>query len=482
MSSASVLAGTISTSAWVAAEPGLARAATDLHEQLRSERQTLAEHAERLARPGPVSPRRALQHFSAITAARWRWQYGRLPADLVTGRVLADPAGYAKATAARLVGDHLSGLGAAAAETSRIIETSEGLLPSVIVDEVRARPARVAPVAGVTVEAIVTRAFDDRLVNIEAEPVAATAVSQIHRATISEDGRPVLVRVRRPRVDRDLHADARITASLVGTLERFVPALAGVHPLGFVELAARQTLEEGDLRNEAANAVELALGVETMDVEETIRIAHPVPGLVDPRAVVFEDIGGVTLPVSGGDFDVEGVLRGFLAISIESALMTGVFHADLRAENLVVCPDGRLGVIGYGTVGHLDRPVRRGTLRYLMSVFTGDIDGQIEGLRMTGAIPADVDLPALAKDLAANEALQPMQMMSGGQEAVVVGLKEAVGLLLRHRLRPPLEVTLFVRNVFALNAFIRQFAPGTNLMMAMMPLVQKLPQMAAELE
>ena len=97
-------------------------------------------------------------------------------------------------------------------------------------------------------------------------------------------------------------------------------------------------------------------------------------------------------------------------------------------------------------------------------------------------LAADVDIPALAKDLAANEALQPMQMMSGGQEAVVIGLKEAVGLLLRHRLRPPLEVTLFVRNVFALNAFIRQFAPGTNLMMAMMPLVQKLPQMAAELE
>jgi hypothetical protein len=39
-----------------------------------------------------------------------------------------------------------------------------------------------------------------------------------------------------------------------------------------------------------------------------------------------------------------------------------------------------------------------------------------------------------------------------------------------------------VRNVFALNAFIRRFAPESNLMMAMMPLVQKLPDMAAALE
>lgn len=472
----------VATSRWVAAEPGLAAAATELNAVLRAERQTLADHAARLARPGPVRPRRALQHLAALTGARWRWQYGRLPGDVMSGRVLADPAGYAKVTAARLVGDHLSGLGAAAAETSHIIEASEGLLPGVIVDEVRARPVRVPPFSGVTVEAIVTRAFGERIVGIQAEPVAATAVSQIHRATVAEDGRQVLVRVRRPRVDRDLHADARITASLVGTLERFVPALAAVHPLGFVELAARQTLEEGDLRNEAANAVELGTSVEAMGLEDRIRIAHPLPGLADPRAVVFEDIGGVPLRHRDGDFDVDRVLRGFLALSVESALLTGVFHADLRAENLVIDPDGRLGVIGYGTVGHFDLAVRRGALRYLTSIFTGDIDGQIEGLRMTGAVPADVDLAALARDLATTEALQPMQMMTGGQEAIIVGLKEAVAVLLRHRLRPPLEVTLFVRNVFALNAFIRQFAPGSNLMMAMMPLVQKLPEMSAALE
>lgn len=482
MTVAEDVAGTLATSAWVAAEPGLAAAAEELSEQLRSERQTLADHAAHLARPGPVSPRRALQHLGAMTAARWRWQYGRLPSDLVRGRVFGDPSGYAKATVARLLSDHLSGLGAAAAETSRIIETSEGLLPGVLVEEVKAHPARVAPLPGVTVEAIVTRAFGDRVVGIEPEAVAGTAVSQLHRASLADDGRPVLVRVRRPRVDRDLHADARITATLVGTLERTVPALAGVHPLGFVELAARQTLEEGDLRNEAANAIELGLTVEAMGLEDSVRIAHPVPGLIDPRAVVFEDIGGVPIEEAGEGLDVDRALRAVLGLSVESALVTGVFHADLRLENLVVAPDGRLGIIGYGTVGHFDDNVRKGALRYLISVFSGDVEGQIEAMRMTGAVPPDVDVRALAEDLAASAALQPMQMMTGGQEAVVAGLREAVSILLRHRLRPPLEVTLFVRNVFALNRFVREMAPDSSLMMAMMPLVQRLPVLAAELE
>ncbi|MHB1910890.1 MAG: AarF/UbiB family protein, partial [Acidimicrobiales bacterium] len=282
-------------------------------------------------------------------------------------------------------------------------------------------------------------------------------------------------------VDRDLHADARITASLVGLLEALIPALRQPHPLGFVELAARQTLEEGDFRNEALNAVELALSAECLQLD-SVRIPHPVPGLADRRAVVFEDIGGTSIGEASGPIDIDRVLGAFLGLSVESGLATGVFHADLRTENLVICDDGRLGVIAFGTIGRLGLPVRRGALKYLTSIFSGDVEGQIEAMRSTGAVPSGVDEVALARDLAASAALQPMQMMTGGEGAIVAGLKEAVQLLLRHRLRPPIEVSLFVRNVFALNAFVRQVAPESSLMLALMPLVQRLPAIAAALE
>jgi predicted unusual protein kinase regulating ubiquinone biosynthesis (AarF/ABC1/UbiB family) len=114
-------------------------------------------------------------------------------------------------------------------------------------------------------------------------------------------------------------------------------------------------------------------------------------------------------------------------------------------------------------------------------VFSGDVDAQIEAMRMTGAVPDGVDVEALARDLSASSALQPMQMLTGGEGAIVAGLKEAVRLLLRHRLRPPLEVTLFVRNVFALNAFVKSLGGNVTLMSALMPLVQRLPQLNAEL-
>ncbi len=468
----------VATSEWARSEPGLGEAARALSEALDGERATIDRHAARLARPGLVSPLRAARHAVSLTAARWRWQYTRLPFDLLAGKPLADAAAYAKQTIAQVLRDHLAGLGAPAAEISRIIDESEGLLPGAVVEEVRRRPITVRPMQGITVEAIASRAFGDRVQAIEPTPLSATAVSQVHRAKLAGDGRSVLLRVRRPGVDRDLRADARITATLVGPLELLLPPLRDPHPLGFVELSARQALEEADLRNEALNAIELALAAERLGLEG-VAIPHPIPGLISPRAVVFEDLG--VSPMAEADYDRDALLRAFLGITLEAGLTCGVFHADLRPEYLAVTDKGDLSILGFSTVGRFGLDVRRGALKYLTSIFSGDVRGQIEAMEMSGAVPDGVDVEALARDLAASEALQPMTMLTGGEGAVVAGLKDAVNLLLRHHLRPPIEVTLFVRNVFALNAFVRQLGDDMSLMGALMPLVQRLPQLAAEL-
>lgn len=474
------LAGRLADSPWVAAEPGLREAAGELAGQLGSERETLEAHAAHVARIGPVHPVRAAQHALALTTARWRWQYTRLPRDILSGAPFRDPAGYAKATIATLLRDHLASLGAGAAEVSRIIDASEGLLPGVIVEEVRRRPVRVAPMSGITVEAIVTRAFGDEIAALEDTPVAATAVAQIHRAKLASDGRSVVVRVRRPGVDAELRHDARIIASIAGALELAIPPLRDPHPLGFVELTTRQILEEADLRHEALNAVELALAVERLGIEGVV-IPHPIPGLVDPRVVVFEDLGATPLD-EVDDLDRDRVLRAQLAMTLEAALTDGVFHADLRPEHLAVLDDGSVTVTAFGTIGRFGPTIRRSAMQYLMAVFSGDVNGQIEAMRLAGAVPDEgVDTAALARDLEASENLKPMTMLTGGEQSVVAGLKEAVQILLRHRLRPPVEVTLFVRNVFALNAFVRELGPEMNLLSALMPLVQRLPELNAEL-
>jgi hypothetical protein len=67
---------------------------------------------------------------------------------------------------------------------------------------------------------------------------------------------------------------------------------------------------------------------------------------------------------------------------------------------------------------------------------------------------------------------------SDGTAALLGGLREAVTVLLRHRLRPPLEVVLLMRGLFALQEVLPVTAPGATLTGSLLPLLPRLPELA----
>jgi hypothetical protein len=54
-------------------------------------------------------------------------------------------------------------------------------------------------------------------------------------------------------------------------------------------------------------------------------------------------------------------------------------------------------------------------------------------------------------------------------------------VLLRHRLRPPIDVVLFVRTLFTLRSLLAIVAPQRSLIDALLPLIQRLPDLRADL-
>lgn len=465
-------------SAWVAQEEGLAGAVGDWAGELDETQDSPAQRAARVARPGPLPPLRALRYVAALEVGALGWAARTVPGQGL--RPLREPGTWAKQTVAGVLRNQLGLLGASGAEIARIIGASEGLLPDTVVQEIRRRPVEVQPFATALAERIARRALGDRIGGLSERPLAATPLSQLHSARLDGDRR-VLVRVRRPGASRTARSDARITATVVAPLEWLVPALREPHPLGFVELATRQALEELDLRREALNAAELAMALEELGTEG-ITVAHPVPGAASRRVLVLADLPGARSFASAANrLDPEQAVSAYVAATLEAALAFGVFHADLRPEHLVVLPDRTLAIVGCGTVGRFDLTTRRAAFAFLTAIFGGDHRGQVEAMRIAGAVPEGVDEDALVDDLAAAPSLAPMAMLSGGEGAITAALRDAVRILLQHRLRPPVEVVLFVRNVFAFREFLAAVAPGMSPFAALMPLVQRLPDLQSRL-
>lgn len=256
---ADAFAERLNQSTWVTSRRGLAEAASLWEADFSPDRATLDAHAARLARPGPASPLRAARHLGALQAGQVRWALQKLPLDLMGGlRPIREPGPWLKESIAYIVRDQLSMLGPAGAELARIIDESQGLAPGVAIEELRRRPVKAAPIHVRTVERVAHQAFGVSVRRVVAGPVSLTPLSQMHRAILDDGGRAFL-RVRRPGIRSAIRADARIASTIVAPFEWLLPAMREAHPLGFVELATRQLLEEIDLRHDALNTVPHAL-------------------------------------------------------------------------------------------------------------------------------------------------------------------------------------------------------------------------------
>jgi ubiquinone biosynthesis protein len=469
------LAQQCAQSPWVQAQPGLELAACRLERELGG-REPLAGRAERTAGPGLGSPQRTLHQVAALQLAQLRSVVARLP---TAGRRPTTPAEELKEGVVDVMRHHLALLGPPGAEVARIFVGSGSMAPVRVVERLREDPIPWDPQPVHLVERVAEHALPGLIRAIEPEPLGATPVLQAHRCTLA-DGTPAVVRVRRPGARRALLADARFSGTLAWAVEQVSPGVRDAHPQGFVQLAIRQLLDSLDLRNHAFNAIELGLAVEALDIPG-VRIARPIPAGITPTATLFEHVDGDPLhagpsPTAGPEAGV-----GLASLLVLCAVGRGVFHADAGPEHLLRTSDGTITLVGCPVLGRLTPALRRAGYAYLTAVLSNDHAAQVEAMREAGAVPDGVDEEALIADLVAGGSIDPVALLdASGQEALLDGLRDAVGILLRHRLRPPLEVVLLVRGLFALQQVLPLASPGSSLTAVLLPLLPRLPELAAD--
>lgn len=68
-------------------------------------------------------------------------------------------------------------------------------------------------------------------------------------------------------------------------------------------------------------------------------------------------------------------------------MVHGIFHGDLHGGNLMVLPDGRIGLLDHAITAHGTPLERNAFLRLMISGAAGNISAQLEAFRDLGASP-----------------------------------------------------------------------------------------------
>lgn len=279
------------------------------------------------------------------------------------------------ARAARRVSE---GLGATYIKFGQFAASAPGIVGESVAEEFRGcldtGPAVPFALVKSTIESELGRPIGDAYASFEEQPLAAASIAVVHRATL-RDGTPVAVKVLRPNIERTVATDI----AMMEWVSRFTAARGfdqGYNMVALVVGLRMQIAEELDLRNEAR----------TMDVFRRLYEDYGLSLLVVPRVhheltaqrvLTMELLDGAPLDdlaqAQALGVDPAPLVRELLKAWVLTGLRVGAFHADIHAGNLLLLPDGRLGMIDWGIIAQMD-PQSRRMFRALCEASLGNED------------------------------------------------------------------------------------------------------------
>jgi ubiquinone biosynthesis protein len=370
----------------------------------------------------------------------------------------------------------------------QILATRGDLLPDALCTRLEALYTRQPPMRPRQLEAVLRTAFAQGLPfsTLDRRPIAVGSIAQVHRAELPGRQR-VVVKVVRPGLRREIERDLRaaqlffdLVLGLPGftrTTRRFVTH--ALHDLG------------GALRSE----VDLRREAEAL--EEFGRRSRANPRVCVPRVyrqwcsenvLVMEELAGEPLSAVRARAKVDpDAARKVADLALKEILKQifddGRFHADPHAGNLLLLPDGRLGLIDLGLTGESGEQDRLRIARTVRAFVSGDSDTLSRTLLEFGTPPPDFQLEDFKLDVMAvvrqNEAdiIAHVTGRSGGADAPEDPgrLERFVGDLFkvahRHNLYVPPSSTLLIKTIVTIEGVARSLNPNINIVAAAVPIV-----------
>jgi predicted unusual protein kinase regulating ubiquinone biosynthesis (AarF/ABC1/UbiB family) len=211
--------------------------------------------------------------------------------------------------------------------------------------------------------------------SFDPDPIGRASIAVVHRAVL-HDGRDVAVKVLRPGIVHLVATDLDLMEPLFELVVRQTGAQIAGAIFQQLDGFRLQIGEEMDLRNEA-RAMAHFRELTARSGLDLIAVPEPFPELSGANVLTMEFLDGIAvddlaaLAEMGVDPAplIEQLIRGFFLMTVKYRM----FHGDVHAGNLLLCRDGKIGVIDWGIVGRLDAETHWFLCRMLAAVL-GDED------------------------------------------------------------------------------------------------------------
>jgi ubiquinone biosynthesis protein len=257
-------------------------------------------------------------------------------------------------------------LGPPVVKLSQVVSSSPGLFPAPISHQLRDLLDAAPPEKWDHIRPVVEKGLggpvEHFFASFEHEPMAAASIAQVHAATL-KDGTPVVVKVRRPGIEKKFRRDLRLLRVTAWLAQKLSKSARVVNPVAIVDDVVTTLSQELDFGIEGRSMERFEANLRSYGSNENIRVPK-VHWEVSGRGVLtMERIVGTKVDDLPGlvatGYDLFNLLRSGVRAWIEASCEHGFFHGDVHAGNLMVDNEGRVVFLDFGIMGELDDTTRK---------------------------------------------------------------------------------------------------------------------------
>ena len=296
--------------------------------------------------------------------------------------------------------------------------------------------------------------------SFDEETIGSASIAQVHAARLP-DGTPVAVKVQRPDIEELIELDLAVLLDLARFVERHVPEISGVNPIGVVLEFSSTLRKELDFNNEAVNIERFGA---QFAGNQWIKVPRVFRELTTPRVLTMELISGYGImdvsALARAGIDSAELSEHITELIYEQIFEHGFFHGDPHPGNMLVLPGGVTGLLDYGMMGSFSPPFRS-SIAYLIAGLAEknyqEVMGAILEMSEEGFAPNPGRMLADVEAFSEQHLNQPLRDIKLGDL-----LNKLLEMLRNNRLRMKGSFYLGVKALTQVEAIGRALNPDLN--------------------
>ncbi len=347
-------------------------------------------------------------------------------------------------------------LGPAFIKFGQLLSTREDILDASFIKEMKLLRDQVSPVPFIEVEKTIEKAIDgkwmDHFSTIEKKAIGTASIGVVFKGEL-HSGEKVVIKVKRPGIDKEIAIDFSILQFLATQVEKVSEEIKYLGISRLVRDFGITLQNELNFSIEALSCKRLQENLIVHDTEKLFHLPKIYEVMSSSDVLVMEYIDGI--PFSDSEKinkhmkELAPKLNEAVKLFVKTLLHDGFFHADLHGGNFFYMTEGNIALIDFGLMGRLGKKGRQSFVAIIYSLITYNYENLVYEFLDVAEYESIPDVDNLIQDV--RDCLSQFVGLTVQQTDFTLVLASVIKTLKKHQIFLPREWFLVFRAMLTLD-------------------------------